>query len=115
VPRQGGVESAATRDARRARERASAGWSWETNSRLRRHLTALCLELHGTVCHLCRRPGADTADHLIPRAKGGRNALGNLRPAHKACNTARGGMPLAEWFAKHPVPRRAVLPPSRNW
>ncbi len=45
---------------------------------------------YGTACHLCGRPGADTSDHLIPRSRGGDDSLGNLRPAHKSCNSRRG-------------------------
>lgn len=78
--------------------------------------TALTLAEYGTVCHLCRRPGADTADHLIPRASGGTDALDNLRPAHKSCNSARGDRSLAEWFRRHPVvPASARAAPSRVW
>lgn len=112
---QGGVETAATRARRQARERASTGWSWETHSRRRNHLTALTLTTYGRTCHLCRGEGADSADHLIPRSKGGANELYNLRPAHRACNTARGDMELAQWFARNPVPHRDPLPPSREW
>lgn len=83
--------------------------------RYAQRLTAETLAVKGTTCHLCRRPGADTADHLIPRSKGGTDSLDNRAPAHHACNSARGDLPLDEWFARHPVPRRAALPPSREW
>jgi 5-methylcytosine-specific restriction endonuclease McrA len=76
---------------------------------------AATLAAYGTTCHLCRRPGADTADHLTPRARGGLDTLANLRPAHHGCNSKRGVMSLAEWFARHPVPRRDPLAPSRQW
>lgn len=29
-------------------------------------------------------------DHVVPRSKGGRDALGNLKLAHQRCNSARG-------------------------
>jgi len=77
--------------------------------------TAATLAAYGDTCHLCRRPGADSADHLQPRSKGGRDSLSNLRPAHQGCNSARGDMPLHEWFARHPIPRRPALAPSREW
>jgi 5-methylcytosine-specific restriction endonuclease McrA len=77
--------------------------------------TAATLATYGTTCHLCRQDGADTADHLIPRSRGGQDHLANLRPAHQACNSARRDMPLADWFAAHPVPRREPLAPSREW
>lgn len=79
-------------------------------------LTALTLATYGRVCHLCGRPGADSADHLIPRSCGGDDSLDNLRPAHKSCNSTRGDLALATWFDKHPRTRpsdRAA--PSRTW
>lgn len=65
-------------------------------------LTALTLATYGTVCHLCRHGGADSADHLVPRSHGGPDSLDNLRPAHHRrcrvcglrCNTKRGARPL---------------------
>jgi 5-methylcytosine-specific restriction endonuclease McrA len=104
-----------SRRVRAERERSTAGWSWETNSRRRSELVAQVLALKGTTCHLCRQPGATTADHRIPRHHGGLNVLDNLEPAHRSCNTARGTMSLEQWFAAHPVPRREALPPSRQW
>jgi 5-methylcytosine-specific restriction endonuclease McrA len=77
--------------------------------------TQATLAAYGTTCHLCRRPGANTADHMQPRSKGGPDSLGNLRPAHHGCNSLRGDTPIGEWFARHPVPRREPLPPSRDW
>lgn len=70
----------------------------------------------GHICHLCRQPGATTADHLIPRSKGGTDDVeANLRPAHHGCNSARGARDLTEWFAAHPVRQRPALTPSREW
>lgn len=83
--------------------------------RYAQRLTALCLATYGTVCHLCRGDGADSADHLQPRSKGGTDALANLRPAHQGCNSARADLDLAEWFARNPVPHRPALTPSREW
>lgn len=77
--------------------------------------TAATIGLYGSTCHLCRQPGANTADHLTPRSKGGLDTLANLRPAHRSCNSKRGDMPLHEWFARHPIPRRTPLAPSRQW
>ena len=52
---------------------------------------ALCLSTYGTTCWLCGLPGATTADHVIPRARGGAvYELLNLAPAHKSCNESRG-------------------------
>ncbi len=46
-----------------------------------------------TICWICHKPGADTADHLIPRSRGGESTVANLRPAHSACNSRRGDRP----------------------
>lgn len=35
---------------------------------------------YGTTCHWCRRPGADSVDHLRP---GDDHSLENLRPIHQ--------------------------------
>jgi 5-methylcytosine-specific restriction endonuclease McrA len=86
---------------------------WE--GRYRRQWTAAVLAAYGDTCHLCRQDGADSADHLTPRSRGGLDTLANLRPAHHGCNSARGVLSLAEWFARHPAPRRDPLPPSRQW
>lgn len=40
-------------------------------------------------CWICGAPGADTIDHVIPLGEGGTNEPGNLRPAHRACNTRK--------------------------
>ena len=51
----------------------------------------LTLERFGPVCWLCGLPGSDTADHIVPRSKGGAvYDLINLAPAHRRCNESRG-------------------------
>lgn len=65
--------------------------------------TRLVLATYGDRCHLCDHDGADSADHLVPRSKGGAPFdLTNARPAHHApcprcgrrCNGSRGDRPL---------------------
>jgi 5-methylcytosine-specific restriction endonuclease McrA len=76
----------------------------------------LVFQTYGRTCHLCGGPGATTADHLIPRSKGGDPwDIGNGRPAHASCNYARNNRSLDEWFAAHPMPTRPALTPSREW
>lgn len=60
-------------------------------------LVAHTLATYGTRCHLCQRPGATTADHIVPRSRGGEDSLDNLRPAHALCNSRRGDRSIA-WF-----------------
>jgi 5-methylcytosine-specific restriction endonuclease McrA len=47
---------------------------------------------YGNVCWLCGQPvpGLPSADHVIPRSRGGSDDIENLRPAHLACNVKRG-------------------------
>lgn len=79
-------------------------------------LLVLVFATYGTRCHLCGEEGADTMDHLLPRSMGGDHSLENLRPAHRSCNSARGAMPLSEWFKAHPLPVAGDrAPPSREW
>lgn len=77
--------------------------------------TGEVLAVKGRTCHLCGLPGATTADHKQPRSKGGNDDLANLEPAHQACNSVRGDLDLAEWFARHPLRTKPVLAPSREW
>lgn len=83
--------------------------------RYAQRLTAATLARYGRTCHLCRQDGADSADHVRARHVSADDSIDNLRPAHQGCNSARGGMPLEQWFALHPVPRREALAPSRQW
>lgn len=56
---------------------------------------AATLELYGRVCILCGLPGANSADHIIPRSEGGAvYDLNNLGPAHRGCNYSRQAKPL---------------------
>lgn len=69
---------------------------------------------YGDVCHLCGARGATTADHVIPRSRGGDDSLDNLRPAHASCNSSRGNLSLDEWRKRHPKKSNRVAP-SRRW
>lgn len=46
--------------------------------------------------------GSGTADHVVPRAKGGANRLGNLVPACRTCNGKKRDDDLAEFFVRFP-------------
>ena len=58
------------------------GWSYQRKR-------ARILARDRGVCWLCGREGADTVDHVIPRARGGDGSDANLRAAHGACNSGR--------------------------
>lgn len=60
-------------------------------------------------CALCGRPGADTADHIIPHDAGGTDDLHNLRPAHQRCNSAAGARYLNNKRAQQQQARQRAL------
>lgn len=35
-----------------------------------------------TICHVCQRPGADEADHIVPTAHGGADSVENMAAIH---------------------------------
>lgn len=62
-------------------------------------LVPLVLERDNWTCQLCHQPiynvtpktrWAPSADHIIPRSRGGESTIENLRAAHYGCNSARG-------------------------
>ena len=64
-------------------------------SRGRQHRRARAQTLaEELTCWLCGRVGTPenrlTADHVVPRAHGGRDERANLRAAHESCNKRRG-------------------------
>lgn len=73
---------AATRR-RRAREGAA-----EIKELAPREWRRLIERQHGE-CFYCRQAATLTADHLIPIARGGRHAIGNLVAACQPCNSAK--------------------------
>jgi len=70
-------------------------------------------EDHGWLCHLCKQPidpklrtphpSAATLDHVVPLARGGRDWIANIRPAHLRCNRRKGRGPLARGDRYYPV------------
>jgi 5-methylcytosine-specific restriction endonuclease McrA len=74
-------------------ERNGGGRPW-------RRTVARVIRRDGGICHLCGQPGADSADHLVPRSQGGSDSLTNLRAAHHdvwpKCNRVRGDRDI-EW------------------
>jgi 5-methylcytosine-specific restriction endonuclease McrA len=73
------------------------------------------LRARSQVCWICGNPidvslpwtdkWSWTADHVVPRSKGG-HLLGEMRAAHRACNSSRGNREVAP---------SAQLPTSRQW
>lgn len=63
--------------------RRGYGYEWQQKSRA-------VIERDAGWCYLCGQYGADTADHVIPKALGGTDDLDNLRASHVACNSRKG-------------------------
>ena len=63
--------------------------------RWREHTVPRIIRRDGGICHICGKPGADTADHVIPVADGGTDDDANLAAAHHIpCNVRRGACSL---------------------
>lgn len=58
------------------------------------------------ICWICGRPGATSADHIVPISAGGDpTSLLNLRAAHISCNSKRGAN----------RPTSSTIETSRTW
>lgn len=81
--RENPAKAAVQRDRRRALELDAEG-SYNAEEFL-----ALC-EKYGTVCLCCRsRDRALTPDHIVPLSRGGSNAIGNIQPLCRSCNSRK--------------------------
>lgn len=52
---------------------------------------------HDGKCAYCDKPGPVELDHVVPLARGGRHAIGNLLPACMRCNRSKNARLLIEW------------------
>lgn len=84
---------------RRAREFAAPG----LNEHQRRSILAAWRK-QGRSCTYCGAP-ADTVDHVLPLVRGGTNYEGNLTPACRRCNGAKGGLTVVEWRTGKRLPQ----------
>lgn len=76
-------------------------------------LKARIIRRDGGICHLCDKPGADTADHLTPVVFGGPvYDPDNLKAAHVRCNRIRGTRPIDVARAELVGPE---ITTSRDW
>lgn len=55
---------------------------------------------HDHRCAYCGRQVPLTQDHVVPLARGGRHAIGNLLPACTPCNSSKRDRLLVEWRAR---------------
>lgn len=64
----------------------------------------------GALCHVCGKPGATSADHVVPVSEGGGHDDGNLRAVHPApCHAAK-----TEAERRRAITRRARRRPARR-
>lgn len=47
-----------------------------------KHLRAGVLKRDGGICHVCKQPGADAVDHIVPAFRGGTDDETNLAAIH---------------------------------
>jgi hypothetical protein len=79
------------------------------------------IERDGGICHICGQPGADGADHLVPRIDGGTDDEDNLAAVHHfkgpRCNLRRGAGTVEAARAKirGATPSTAYPKWSRDW
>jgi 5-methylcytosine-specific restriction endonuclease McrA len=52
---------------------------------------------HGGCCAYCKTALATAMDHVVPLARGGQHAIGNLLPACTPCNSSKRDRLLVEW------------------
>lgn len=79
---------------------AEPGTNEQWTGRKSTQFVKLTLSTYGTICWLCGLPGANSADHIIPRSRGGAvYDIKNLGPTHKSCNEARGNTPVEAYRA----------------
>jgi 5-methylcytosine-specific restriction endonuclease McrA len=80
------------RSARRRARKASAETLTVTPRDWRR-----VLHRHRHSCAYCGCQRPLTQEHIVPLARGGRHAIGNLIPVCRSCNSSKGSKLLIEW------------------
>lgn len=81
-------------------------WEWkQTRDRI--------LKRDNNICHVCRRPGADQCDHIIPRAEGGTDEDDNLAAIHgEPCHREKTLAEAARGRARHSRARPRMRHPA---
>ena len=55
-------------------------------------------------CTYCKNEAKTAFDHILPSAKGGPNAISNMVPACKSCNSSKSDKNLIDWHQEHDIP-----------
>lgn len=100
-----------TRRARRRRRAREHGrenhWRWTD-------FVAIWLRFE-RCCAYCEQPieGQPDPDHVVPLSRGGKDVVGNLLPACRACNSDKADLTLEEWRVERE--RRGLDPRRYSW
>lgn len=74
-----------------------------TDARIRTQMRHYLLTTRGNVCSYCKGATRDTwmeREHVVPRSRGGSDALSNAELACRRCNQDKGTMLLNEWLVQ---------------
>ena len=74
---------------------------YNTDAHIRTQMRHYLLHIHSGVCQYCRGATSNQYmewEHIIPRSKGGTNALTNATLSCRRCNLDKGTMLLSEWL-----------------
>lgn len=93
-------QAAVKQRSRRAQDhwRGREKWWARRETKANRHWAAMRRLVLVGPCVYCGAE-ATALDHVVPQIKGGSSKRGNLVPACKPCNSAKGGRTLEEWKA----------------
>jgi len=71
------------------------------------------LERYSGQCQYCGNPAYDI-EHIVPRCKGGTNALSNLTLACRDCNSAKGHQDIEDFLVDSPILLDKILSNARK-
>lgn len=75
-----------------------------------------CLTFFNGECAYCGKSNEGlTADHLVPRSKGGENSVDNIVPACKGCNEAKADKEWREFLMSLPNFSQARMNRIFDW
>lgn len=75
-----------------------------------RRVRLVILQRDSGICHVCRQPGANEVDHIIPVAEGGTDEATNLAAIHRVCHRKKTGAEATRARARKPGMNRPAEP-----
>lgn len=97
-------------DMQKLRDPEISGVEYQQGTLFQYEVTEYLLEKWGRKCMYC--PAVDVPlekEHLVPRSRGGTNAVSNLGLACRPCNQKKGSMPLNVFLAGKPALLKSIL------